>query len=71
MDALVSTAYVQERRRMKCPQCKAWAVVLQTRTRKTDGAVTRRYECANLHRFSTLERVVVLKNNVEKRNELD
>lgn len=56
---------------MKCPECKAWALVLQTRTRKTDGAVTRRYECANLHRFSTLERVVVLKNNVEKRNELD
>jgi transcriptional regulator NrdR family protein len=44
---------------MKCPQCKTWAEVLETRTRKTDGVVTRRYECANLHRFSTEERVRV------------
>lgn len=42
---------------IKCPQCGAWAMVLQTRTRKTDGVVTRRYECGNLHRFSTEERV--------------
>lgn len=32
-------------------------MVKQTRTRKTDGVVTRRYECGNLHRFSTEERV--------------
>ena len=42
---------------MNYPDCKAWASVLQTRQRKTDGATTRRYECANFHRFSTLEKV--------------
>ena len=42
---------------MKCPVCNAWTSVKQTRTRKTDGVVTRRYECGNLHRFSTEERV--------------
>lgn len=42
---------------MKCPACGAWTTVKETRTRKTDGVVTRRYECGNLHRFSTEERV--------------
>lgn len=42
---------------MTCPECGAWTTVMQTRTRKTDGVVTRRYECANLHRFSTEERI--------------
>jgi transcriptional regulator NrdR family protein len=42
---------------MKCPVCGTWTTVKETRTRKTDGVVTRRYECANLHRFSTEERV--------------
>lgn len=42
---------------MKCPICNTWTSVKETRTRKTDGVVTRRYECANFHRFSTEERV--------------
>ena len=42
---------------IKCPQCSSWTRVKETRTRKTDGVVTRRYECANLHRFTTEERV--------------
>ena len=42
---------------MKCPVCGAWTSVKETRTRKTDGVVTRRYECGNLHRFSTEERI--------------
>jgi transcriptional regulator NrdR family protein len=42
---------------MKCPVCGAWTTVKETRTRKTDGVVTRRYECGNMHRFSTEERV--------------
>lgn len=41
---------------MSCPQCGAWAQVKETRTNKTDNVVTRRYECGNLHRFSTEER---------------
>ena len=40
-----------------CPVCSAWTSVKETRTRKTDGVVTRRYECANMHRFSTEERI--------------
>lgn len=34
---------------MKCPTCGAWSSVLATR------GTTRRRECANGHRFSTLE----------------
>ena len=41
---------------MTCPQCGAWAQVKETRTNKTDNVVTRRYECGNMHRFSTEER---------------
>lgn len=42
---------------MKCPQCGAWTQVKETRTKKNENIVTRRYECANLHRFSTEETV--------------
>jgi transcriptional regulator NrdR family protein len=41
---------------MKCPQCEAWTEVRETRQR-TDGTKRRRYECANLHRFTTVERI--------------
>ena len=43
---------------MICPQeqCRAWTRVLETR-HKYDNQVYRRYECANGHRFSTMERV--------------
>lgn len=41
---------------MKCPQCDAWTEVRETRQRG-DGTRRRRYECANLHRFTTIERV--------------
>lgn len=43
---------------MKCPVCTAWAEVKETRARN-DGSRRRRYECANLHRFNTDERVSV------------
>lgn len=43
---------------MKCPTCGAWALIKETRHRKTSPNVYRRYECGNLHRFSTEERVV-------------
>jgi transcriptional regulator NrdR family protein len=42
---------------MKCAHCKAWSFCLETRTRK-NGDRARRYECANGHRFSTLEKIV-------------
>ena len=41
---------------MKCPQCKAWTRVLDTRQR-ADNSSRRRHECANGHRFFTVERV--------------
>lgn len=43
---------------MKCPVCQAGSEVQDVRTR-LDGSRRRRYECANLHRFSTEERVFV------------
>ena len=42
---------------MKCPACKAYTEVLETRTR-ADGVTRRRYMCANLHRFTTLEVII-------------
>ncbi len=42
---------------MTCPQCGAWTLVKETRTRKPTNTVVRRYECANGHRFTTEERV--------------
>jgi hypothetical protein len=50
---------------MTYPHCGAWTSVKETRTRKTDGVVTRRYERANLHRFSTEERVRVKTETVQ------
>lgn len=37
---------------VNCPKCNAWTEVLETRKRK--AGTYRRYECANLHRFSTV-----------------
>ncbi|MDR6216190.1 transcriptional regulator NrdR family protein [Paracidovorax wautersii] len=39
-----------------CPECGAWSEVLETRRRHT-GVIARRHECANLHRFTTHEKV--------------
>ena len=39
---------------MKCPTCSKYAEVLDTRQRK-DGSTYRRYQCANMHRFTTRE----------------
>jgi transcriptional regulator NrdR family protein len=41
---------------MKCPECGTWTEVLDTRMRK-DGSRRRRYQCANLHKFWTEERI--------------
>ena len=40
---------------MKCPDCKTWTEVKETRERQ--GGTYRRYVCANKHRFSTVEQV--------------
>lgn len=41
---------------MKCPVCGTWTLVKETRQR-TENVKYRRYECANEHRFTTLEKV--------------
>ena len=45
---------------MKCPECGAWSDVKETRTRG-DGSKYRRYECGNMHRFSTSETITTPK----------
>ena len=42
---------------MTCPTCGAWTRTLETRTLKSGNVVTRRYECANAHRFTTEEKI--------------
>jgi transcriptional regulator NrdR family protein len=42
---------------MKCPECGTWTEVLESVLRK-DGSRRRRYQCANMHRFNTEERVI-------------
>jgi transcriptional regulator NrdR family protein len=39
-----------------CPECGTWTLVKQTR-KKPGNETYRRYECANLHRFSTREKI--------------
>ena len=41
---------------MKCPVCNTWVMVKETRSRP-HNITYRRYECANEHRFATLEQV--------------
>ena len=43
---------------MKCPECGTWTEVLESVLRR-DGSRRRRYQCANMHRFNTEERVVL------------
>ena len=46
---------------MKCPTCKAWAEVKETRS-KPNNEKYRRYQCANEHNFSTKEAVAIWDN---------
>lgn len=42
---------------MKCPACGAWTFVKETR-KQDDQTKKRRYECANEHRFYTVETLI-------------
>jgi transposase-like protein len=42
---------------MKCPVCGAYTEVIDSRMR-SDGTRRRRYLCANMHRFTTLELIL-------------
>lgn len=46
-----------EKNPMKCPTCNVWVRVIETRN-GPDNTKRRRYECANLHRFTTEERIL-------------
>ena len=50
---------------MKCPACNSWTELLETRKRA--AGTYRRYECANMHRFSTINDQVV-RVDAEKRS---
>ena len=51
---------------MKCPECTAWATVKDSR--QTLKGTYRRYECANLHRFTTSEIHVPSKKGQHEQN---
>jgi transcriptional regulator NrdR family protein len=54
---------------MKCPQCGKWTEVLESVLRR-DGSRRRRYQCANLHRFNTEERIVGLSSTPIKKEDV-
>ena len=49
---------------MKCPECGADSIVIETRTKKTENITRRVYECfgcpktKTTHKFNTFEHVV-------------
>jgi transcriptional regulator NrdR family protein len=51
---------------MKCPECGAWTVVKETRADENNSR-RRRIECANLHRFTTLETVIAEKTRIRQK----
>jgi transcriptional regulator NrdR family protein len=51
---------------MKCPECGAWTVVKETRADQNNTR-RRRIECANLHRFTTLETVIATKTRIRQK----
>ena len=55
---------------MKCPECKAWATVLETRTRE-DGSRRRTFLCGNLHKFHSVERVEEAKHGGSRKQKVN
>jgi len=51
---------------MKCPECGTWTIVKETRI-STGNTRRRRLECANMHRFSTLETIVDRKTFIRQK----
>ena len=51
---------------MKCPECGTWTIVKETRV-STGNTRRRRLECANMHRFSTLETIVDRKTSIRQK----
>lgn len=42
---------------MKCPECGVWITKVKETRNRLDNTTRRAYECGNLHRFNTVERV--------------
>jgi len=53
-------------KKMRCPECGTWTIVKETRI-STGNTRRRRLECANMHRFSTMETIVENKTRVRKK----
>lgn len=51
---------------MKCPVCQTYTEVLETR-QKENNSTYRRYQCANMHRFTTTETAIASKESHAKR----
>ena len=51
---------------MKCIVCGAWTVVKDSRVDQNNNR-RRRIECANLHRFTTLETVIATKTQLRQK----
>lgn len=51
---------------MKCPECGTWTIVKETRI-STGNTRRRRLECANMHRFSTMETIVEKKTRIRQK----
>ena len=51
---------------VKCPVCGTWTIVKETRT-STGNTRRRRMECANEHRFTTLETIVDRKTPIRQK----
>lgn len=54
---------------MKCPVCGTWTIVKETRT-STENTRRRRLECANEHRFTTLETIIVSKTPIRQKQKV-
>jgi transcriptional regulator NrdR family protein len=53
---------------MKCPRCAAWSRVLATRTADEGYTIHRRHECANAHRFSSVQVLETVRGSIKQRN---
>ena len=54
---------------MKCPECGTWTIVKETRI-STGNSRRRRLECANEHRFTTLETIIVSKTPIHPKQKI-
>jgi transcriptional regulator NrdR family protein len=54
---------------MKCPECGTWTIVKETRT-NDENTRRRRLECANEHRFTTLETIIVSKTRIRQKQKI-